>query len=246
MKEFRARARKAGINSGAFDGLRRQAGLDARSLSGRSRKTFLTDETVSKETVKRVSEVFAQYNAFLHQLAGNYVRRGIPFEYIRDYLFDGSIQSAGRYNPSKGTRFATWVTNGWKQKIFSAARDFIKARRRLKSDAWFRTLKTGEDPPLERLSRAEEIRRMHEAVATLDERERMILGHRYGFIPPAKTLKEIGIATGLTRERVRQLEARAIGKLRHSLRVVPVLEKSPAVPKAKTTLPKAKKTSQKR
>ena len=62
----------------------------------------------------------------------------------------------------------------------------------------------------------EEIRR---ALDTLAPRERKILELRYGFddgVP--KTLEEVGQAYGLTRERIRQIEAKAIRKLRHPSR----------------------------
>lgn len=50
----------------------------------------------------------------------------------------------------------------------------------------------------------------------LDERERDILSHRYGIeYGEPMTLEEIGVIYGLTRERIRQIEAKALSKLRH-------------------------------
>ncbi len=53
------------------------------------------------------------------------------------------------------------------------------------------------------------------ALATLPPRERAILAARHGLddMPP-RTLDEIGRGLGLTRERVRQIEARALRQLR--------------------------------
>ena len=54
------------------------------------------------------------------------------------------------------------------------------------------------------------------AMAMLDERERDVLLLRYGLDGGApRTLSEVGLLLGLTRERVRQVESRALGKLRH-------------------------------
>jgi RNA polymerase sigma-32 factor len=64
-------------------------------------------------------------------------------------------------------------------------------------------------------------RRIREGLDALDPRERAILSRRYLASRPA-TLKELGAAFGISRERVRQLEARAKAKLRESL--APLLE----------------------
>ncbi len=54
------------------------------------------------------------------------------------------------------------------------------------------------------------------ALATLDEREQMVLTLRYGLDGKApRTLSNVGERLGITRERVRQIETRALGKLRH-------------------------------
>jgi RNA polymerase primary sigma factor len=53
-------------------------------------------------------------------------------------------------------------------------------------------------------------------LAPLDERERMVLRLRYGLDRgEARTLDEVGEHFNLTRERIRQIENRALSKLRH-------------------------------
>src|SRR5205823_14168268 len=56
---------------------------------------------------------------------------------------------------------------------------------------------------------------LHRAVADLPEREQAIVKLRYGLNgdPEPKSLEEIGRIMGITRERVRQLEAEALRRL---------------------------------
>jgi RNA polymerase primary sigma factor len=65
----------------------------------------------------------------------------------------------------------------------------------------------------------ESLRRLHirRAVATLPERERRILELRFGFDTDPASLEHIGRELGITRERVRQLEAQAMAKLQDEL-----------------------------
>jgi RNA polymerase sigma factor (sigma-70 family) len=72
-----------------------------------------------------------------------------------------------------------------------------------------------EDP----FSRVAESARRDElvrALATLDTREQTVLVLRYGLdAEPPRTLSDVGVHLGITRERVRQIETKALGKLRH-------------------------------
>ncbi|SNB67409.1 RNA polymerase sigma factor [Thermoflexus hugenholtzii] len=57
---------------------------------------------------------------------------------------------------------------------------------------------------------------LHEALATLSPREARILQLRYGLADGRPyTLEEVGRKLGVTRERVRQIEAQALARLRH-------------------------------
>jgi RNA polymerase primary sigma factor len=60
-------------------------------------------------------------------------------------------------------------------------------------------------------------RALRDALAELPARERKVLELRFGLVDDQpKTLREIGEVMGLSRERVRQIESRALNKLRRS------------------------------
>ena len=60
---------------------------------------------------------------------------------------------------------------------------------------------------------------LDEVLETLNERERMVLRYRYGLDDGSqKTLEEVGKIFNVTRERIRQIEVKALRKLRHPSR----------------------------
>jgi RNA polymerase primary sigma factor len=63
------------------------------------------------------------------------------------------------------------------------------------------------------------VAKTREALGTLSPREQRILRMRFGVGEKDEhTLEEVGRVFGLTRERIRQIEAKALGKLRHASR----------------------------
>ncbi|MCI0357486.1 MAG: RNA polymerase sigma factor RpoD/SigA [Planctomycetaceae bacterium] len=76
-------------------------------------------------------------------------------------------------------------------------------------------LKTPEDELVEH----DVLKHVREMLVTMDQREATVLKMRFGLEDhEPHTLKEIGEALGLTRERVRQIETEALGKLAEGLK----------------------------
>jgi RNA polymerase primary sigma factor len=59
-----------------------------------------------------------------------------------------------------------------------------------------------------------EIEQIRALLGSLNDRERMILRARYGLDGPEQSLRDLGEQIGVSGERVRQIEERALGKLR--------------------------------
>ncbi len=61
--------------------------------------------------------------------------------------------------------------------------------------------------------------RLDEVLSTLTKRERKVIEYRFGLgNHPPKTLEEVGQVFQVTRERIRQIEAKALRKLQHPMR----------------------------
>ncbi len=83
--------------------------------------------------------------------------------------------------------------------------------------------RTVEDP-IEQADVSLEQERIRDALASLPERERIVLELRFGFAQSTEgaSLEQIGKKLGLTRERIRQLESTALGRLEERLRTEPL------------------------
>ena len=78
---------------------------------------------------------------------------------------------------------------------------------------------TGEEGPMESASKMMMRDSVTTVLSTLEVKERQVISMRFGIEDGApRTLDEVGSYFGVTRERVRQIEARAIRKLRHPTR----------------------------
>jgi RNA polymerase primary sigma factor len=61
--------------------------------------------------------------------------------------------------------------------------------------------------------------KMNEVLETLTDREKKVLIQRFGLLDgKPKTLEEVGLEFNVTRERIRQIEAKALRKMRHPTR----------------------------
>ena len=62
-------------------------------------------------------------------------------------------------------------------------------------------------------------RELDSVLETLTDREEKVLRMRFGLLDGrSRTLEEVGREFGVTRERIRQIEAKALRKLRHPSR----------------------------
>jgi RNA polymerase primary sigma factor/RNA polymerase sigma factor len=152
-------------------------------------------------------------------------KRGTQAEEFHERISDGNIslmKAIEKFDYTRGFKFSTYAS--WAIKRNSAG-SYV---RQMKQADRFRT---GHDEVLDSVpgyranpTAEEAAQERHEAVVgkildCLDQRERGIIERRFGLgnSKEPQTLKEIGEDLRVSKERVRQIETRAIEKLRQAI-----------------------------
>jgi RNA polymerase primary sigma factor len=144
-----------------------------------------------------------------------------PHDDLFERVSDGNyamIRAAEGFDFSRGNKFSTYATWAIRNHFLRAFREKNRRQPRLLF-GHDEVLVVEADPGRNDLERSELQERRQEAfarlLARLDDRERRIIVGRFGIGGgPAQTLNQLGKELGISRERIRQIEARARDKLR--------------------------------
>jgi RNA polymerase primary sigma factor len=175
-----------------------------------------------KEAATQIRRILIRCNL---RLVVNIAKRHMgPLAGISDLISEGNvclIRAVECYDFSREARFATyasWALTKHFARVVPEENYRLSAFRTGQQDR-LNALGDVRESSYERTELTEHIRMVLErAIVHLTERERTIVESRYGTKgEPPKTLQEIGQLFGLTRERVRQIETRALEKLRAAI-----------------------------
>ena len=149
-------------------------------------------------------------------IAVHFVNTYNPLDELMSESHEAVLRAIAKFDPDRGFRFSTYMTHAVRRQLLR----FLQRRQRDRQ----RTFSTMDDTTLPDTGRwtqgyEQRIRRnVHDVerlLLELNPRDRYVIRSRYGwgreFEP--RTLQEIAIELGVTRERVRQLEKRALKKL---------------------------------
>lgn len=141
-------------------------------------------------------------------IVNRFLDRGLDSEELMQEAFEAIVKAAHGYKPEMKFKFSTYASKCILNQLINKTRksgDWMMQRRELPNDSLL--AKTGEVNARPNVS---------VFLDCLPEREAMVLRLRFGLDREPLTLQEIGDDIGITKQRVRQIETRAIDRIRKS------------------------------
>jgi len=179
-------------------------------------------ERLYDESVAVKNEIIAANLRLVVSIAKRHVG---PVENFFELVSDGNIsliRAVEKFDFARGNKFSTYASWAIMKNFARTIPDEHRRRDRFRTshDEMFGTTEDARSDQYEQESaqfqRESQIGRILER---LDEREQKIIISRFGLHSGHEplTLKEVGAEMGVTKERIRQIEARALSKLRKAV-----------------------------
>jgi RNA polymerase primary sigma factor/RNA polymerase sigma factor len=148
-----------------------------------------------------------------------------PGENFFELVSDGNIsliRAVEKFDFARGNKFSTYASWAIMKNFARTIPDEHRHRDRFRtshSDMFGTAEDVRSDQYEQESAQVQREGQIGKILERLDEREQKIIISRFGLSPGHEplTLKEVGAAMGVTKERIRQIEARALSKLRKAV-----------------------------
>jgi RNA polymerase primary sigma factor/RNA polymerase sigma factor len=147
-----------------------------------------------------------------------------PTDNFFELVSDGNmslIRAAEKFDYARGNKFSTYASWAIMKNFARTIPDEHRRRDRFRTsqlETFAMTEDQRSDQYEQESAQSQRQFQVEKILGRLDERERKIIISRFGLDHTHEplTLKEVGIENGVTKERIRQIEARALSKLREA------------------------------
>jgi len=184
-------------------------------------KTSLMDEI--ERLYEQIVDIKNQIARCNLRLVVSIAKRHVaPEQNFFELVSDGNLsllRAIEKFDFARGNKFSTYASWAIMKNFARTIPGEYRHRDRFRTshdELFAATQEERSNPTVEETAQRDRISKIRRILKRLDDREQKIIVGRFGLdhTQEPRTLKEVGAELGVTKERIRQIEARALNKLR--------------------------------